>query len=403
MAVRLLLLLAVVALAACNVAPPVPVSVVHEAYVWQRQWDDALRTALVESRDFIGAVRVLALQRDDAARWVEPAPDLAALAADGRAVTAVVRIDGRLAPDDAPATLDRIVALAARWREAGVVLSGVEIDHDCATARLDAYAAWLARLRAALPASLRLSVTALPAWRSAPALSRVFDAVDETVLQVHAVLDPAQGLFVRAQAREWIDAWSRRATKPWLVALPAYGAALRLDADGEVIAVESERALASKADEVREMTVDPREVAALLRELVARPPPRWHGVVWFRLPREGDRRTWKLATLRAVAQARPLIVDLRVMLRPAANGALDVVATNAGLVDASLPSVLRVDRPCQAGDAIGVYRYEAGTARQYFRRTTRATLRAGGERVIGWLRCDNKEMGHAEAVVVEAE
>ena len=365
----------------------------QQAYVWQRQWDAALVSALADSRDFVAGLRVLALQRDAQGRWIEPGPDLAALAADARGVVATVRMDGRVAPGDDPANAARIAVLAQRWRDAGVALTGVEIDHDCATAQLDAYADWLRQLRAALPPATRLSITALPAWRAAPALARIVDAVDETVLQVHAVADPVRGLFDRPTARGWIADWARRsADKPFRVALPAYGAALKLDADGGVLAVESEQPLAASAHAVREIAVDPREVAALLRELEARPPPTLAGIVWFRLPRAGDRRAWPLATLRAVATAQPLRADLRFALR-ASGGAYDVVATNAGVLDADLPATLRVAAACTVGDGVAGYRYEQGPRVQFFRRDTHATLRAGSERVLGWLRCDLKESG----------
>jgi hypothetical protein len=343
---------------------------------------------------------VLALQRDAQARYVEPQPDLAALATDARAVVAVVRIDGRVSPGDDAANLTRITALAQRWREAGVALAGVEIDHDCATAQLDAYADWLRQLRAQLAPSLKLSATALPAWRAAPALARVIDAVDETVLQVHAVSDPSRGLFDRATARSWIDEWARRsANKPFRVALPAYGAALKLGADGDLLAVESEQPLAAAAHEVREITVDPRDVAALVRELTAHAPPMLAGFVWFRLPRDGDRRAWHRSTLRAVATGAPLAADLRFALR-ASGGAFDVIATNAGTLDAELPATLRVAASCAAGDGIAGYRYEHGAHAQFFRRDAHATLRAGGERVLGWLRCESTESGN---VSIEAK
>lgn len=365
----------------------------HEAYVWQRVWDAALVQSIADSRDFVAGLRVLALQRDAHGRVVEPQSDLAALAADTRPVVAVVRIDGRADVADDAADIARIAALAQRWRDAGVVVAGIEIDHDCATARLDAYAEWLVQLRAGLPASMRLSVTALPAWRAAPALARVIGAVDETVLQVHAVADPARGLFDRATARAWIAEWAKRsAQKPFRVALPAYGAALRLDADGDVLAVESEQPLATAAAQVREIVVDPRDVGALVRELQARPPPTLAGFVWFRLPRDGDRRAWRLSTLRAVVAGTPLAPNLRVTLR-ASGGAFDVVATNDGTLDAELPATLRIVAACAAGDGVAGYRYEPGARVQFFRRDTHATLRAGGERVLGWLRCGSTEAG----------
>jgi hypothetical protein len=43
-----------------------------------------------------------------------------------------------------------MAALAASWRRQGVRVTGIEIDHDCATAGLPAYLDWLEQARAGL-------------------------------------------------------------------------------------------------------------------------------------------------------------------------------------------------------------------------------------------------------------
>ncbi|TDR47550.1 uncharacterized protein DUF3142 [Tahibacter aquaticus] len=377
--------LALVLLGGCA-APPPPPPLPHSAYVWQRQWDDALRAALRDSRADFAGLRVLALQRDARGNWIETAPDLAALRADGRALVLVARLDGS-APDWPGVELAaRLNALLQRWHEAGLA-AAVEIDHDCASARLAGYAQQLTALRRQLPAQTRLSITALPAWTAASDLPALLAAVDESVLQVHAVASPAAGLFDAAQALRWSQAWAQRSRKPFLLALPAYGARLKLAADGAVEAVESEQSLPRRSVGERELKVDPAAVAGLLRQLQTQRPAQLAGVIWFRLPRAGDRRAWSLPTLQAVIHAQPLRPRLRLQQQAQADGAIDLVLDNEGSLDAPLPRYWRVQGDCPAGDAASGYVFERDGAGAVFRLADADDLRAGGRRPLGWLRC----------------
>src|SRR5690606_34852696 len=125
---------------------------------------------------------------------------------------------------------------------------------------------------------------------------------DGSVLQVHAVAKPGDGLFDAAQALRWIRAYARVAPGPFRVALPAYATRVTQAADGRILAIESEAATLPTFDERgRELVVDPRRVGVVLQRLHAAPPPRFDGVVWFRLPLASDRRAWSIATVRALA------------------------------------------------------------------------------------------------------
>ena len=277
-------------------------SLSHEAYVWQRAWTGAVRTSVAAAPDELSGLRVLALEVEtfptasssvaghglgDAPRVVWPEVDTAALVHSGRPVTAVVRIDGsRPLPTLSLAPLwNRL----AGWRERGVDLVGVEFDHDCATAALSDYADWLRTNEP--PLGLRLSITALPTWARSPALAEVAAAVDELVVQVHAIRSPS--LFAPDQAWAWLTSFANAVdNRPLRVALPTYSARVSGVA----------------------LTADPHEVAAFVRQLRREPVANVRGVVWFRLPIEGDGLTWSAATLRAVIADRALAPDVRVAL-----------------------------------------------------------------------------------------
>ncbi|HLJ20059.1 MAG TPA: DUF3142 domain-containing protein [Stellaceae bacterium] len=259
----LLILLPTVSLAASSTTHG---ALPQDAYVWQRQWTPAVASALGQSADLVRDWRVLAAEVDGAGRLRATEVDWAALSATQRPVIPVIRIDGQLAHWGEAQLLADIRDLLRRWRQSAVPVAGIEIDHDCATARLPEYARFLTELRAELGGT-PLSITALPTWLGSRALDRVLAATDEVVLQVHAVQDPHAGLFDAATASRWIEALGRRTSKPFRVALPAYGTRVSWTAEGRIGAVESERPLLIDASASVELMASPSEVASLLRSL----------------------------------------------------------------------------------------------------------------------------------------
>jgi hypothetical protein len=203
-------------------APPLD----QQLYIWQRQWMPAHEAALRDSHADFSTLRVLALQAFPNAGWSRALIDAPLLKADGRPLIAVIRLDGQLKSLDQDQLTTHILQLLADWQALGLTLSGVEIDHDAGNARLPDYAEFLKHLRSALPTTLPLSITALPAWLDSAQLPALLQTVDSSVLQVHAVSDPRRGLFDPDQALKWAKAWARITDKPFYLALPAYGVAL---------------------------------------------------------------------------------------------------------------------------------------------------------------------------------
>lgn len=329
-----------------------PANLTHEAYVWQRAWTGAVREAVAAAPPELTGLRVLALEIEGGRQvWPDVVTDV--LVKAGRPVTAVVRIDGSRPIADL--SLEPLLGRLDEWRRAGVAVAGVEIDHDCATAALPEYAAWLRRAR--VPAPLRWSITALPTWAESPELARVAGAVDELVVQVHAVRAPT--LFDPRQARRWVDDFAEAtAGRPFRVAVPTY----RVVIDGVPLAA------------------DPVEVAGFVRALERVPVPGLRGVVWFRLPIDADLTTWRTPTLRAAIGRRPLAPDVRVSLVERGRDVFDVVLANAGTLDARYPA-LRISGDLTAADLVAGYRRAPEPARWT---PPDRTLAAGTRVVIGW-------------------
>jgi hypothetical protein len=383
-AVPVFLLLLAIALSACQrAAAPLP----QEAYVWQRQWTPALADALRESQRTFSAYRVLAAETDRAGGVLSVAPDLHVLAQTRAAVTAVLRLNGGDPAPDIRPLVARIADIVRDWRAAGVQLAGIEIDHDCATARLPEYARLLVAVRAEVPGDLRLSITALPAWMTSTALRDVLSIADESVLQVHAVRDPARGLFDSRSARRWIAAYAQISPRPFRVSLPAYGVRVAFGTDGRAVQVSAEMPRDDQPANARELQASPQDVAALLRGIQHARPSNLAGVVWFRLPTALDRRAWSLRTLQAVIAGEPLSARLTASIATAPDGAGDIVLTNEGNLDAPLPALgVRAQR-CLAADAAGGYRARQDGQAWAFDPPADSVLRAARSQRVGWLRC----------------
>lgn len=364
-------------------ATPVP----QDAYVWQRVWTPALLSAISGSKDIVSGWRVLAAETDARGTLVSVAVNWDSLKATNRPLIAVVRIDGFLAHLDEAALLAEINSLTKQW-QSQAPLAGLEIDYDCATSRLAAYADFLARLRASPGIPKRLSITALPDWMTSPDLIRVLGEADETVLQVHAVRTPQEGLFDPVLARRWIDAFSARTDKPFRVALPDYGARVVETEDGRIVGIESEMPRLLGSGRSFGLMAKPADVARLLYDLEARPPVHFSGIVWFRLPTDDDALNWSLSTWRAVIAQRDLATQLRAEAGPdIAPGTKSVVLSNFGDIDAMLPRTVVLPADCSEADGANGYATDHGANKIVLRRLQSALLRAHHRRTIGWMRC----------------
>jgi hypothetical protein len=244
-----------------------------------------------------------------------------------------------------------------RWQRSGVDVTGIEIDHDCPTSQLAAYAAWLAREKQQVPAPLTLGITALPTWRNAPTALRALGVVvDDVTLQVHAVHAPS--LFESAQALRDVRGFVRAIDRHINVALPAYSAAL----NGQRITAD--------VDDVARTLAALNHIDAVQR------------VVFFRLGAADDAGAWSTTTLRALVQGEPLVADVHASLRTGSDGALDVVLENRGVVEADAPARIGLHGDVQAGEGLRGY-----TLADHALVTGNfARIRPGDIVVVGWVR-----------------
>ncbi len=355
----------------------------HACYVWQLRWTPALAEALRTQAGAFRSLHILTADMLADGKIQASRVDWRLAAQSGAGLVPVIRIEGRLA-GRADALLGDIAALVGKLPPA--VKTSVEIDYDSPTARLQDYAAFLRALRARLPTGTPIIATALPSWLASGAFRAVAEAADLLVLQLHAVEDPRLGVFDHDRALSWVRAMDRAVRRPFLVALPAYGARVAMRAGGRDLSVSSERpALDGVAGS--EIAASPQDVAALLADL-RRDPPDWlRGFVWFRLPTREDRRAWSAATLRAVLSEGDIRPRLQIALRRGTDGdATDIFVRNTGDIDAPLPAAVSLPAGC---DADGTGEFELDGARLL--RRGGGLLRGHSEMQAGWIRCANGE------------
>lgn len=386
----------------------------RDVYVWQRAPGEELRSAFEESRDVVDGVYPLAAElkwtEDGRAEVFRTPLDFGALKATGRAAGLVVRIGpfgGPFARDDERART--IVKLAretlASARRADWEPAELQIDFDCAERTLEGYREWLLALREATGAKTRLVFTALPAWLGRRAeFAALAEAADGYVLQAHSLEKPRGGPDAPYSLCGYEEtlAWARRAAetapgRPFRVALPTYGYRLIFDADGAFVALSAEGPAPRPSAGARTRVVrsDPAEMLRIERALAAEPPPGCEGVIWFRLPVEGDRLNWDMATFRKVLAGEAPRARLEVEARWSGRGLAEIVAVNRGDTSEPPPARVRAAWPetarLVAADGLGGYvparrRDERALELKIAEEAREDLLPPGKSRAIGWLR-----------------
>jgi hypothetical protein len=371
-----------VCVSACDQLTTSPLQ--HEAYVWQRTWNPSVSDAIERSKPFLVGWRLLLAEASGADDWREFSPIVPKIDQDEKTLTAVVRIDGQGNLIDPAIFVDRLMHLMRA--RASIRWAAVEIDYDCPSSSLDAYAEFVREVRRRMPPETRVSITALPTWIGARSIKNLLDAADESVLQVHSVLDPHRGLFDVQSADRWLSAYAPLTKKPFRVALPDYGSRVGWDSAGRIASIVSEQSTPQDNPNEREVLAKVRDVNEFLSKVRQRHPVNLVGIVWFRLPVAGDQRIWSIPTLAAVVQGLRIVDRRSLHVERDRLGAYQIEVMNGGSIDAPLPSAVQ-SSPCIAADGFGGYSVEHAADHLSFVRQDVSIMRPGQRLIIGWTRC----------------
>lgn len=424
-------------------------SLKHEVYIFQRAWTEPVRQAVSGRGAEFAGLHVLAGEiewlprggessRDASGaresvrhRLVLPAYDAAAMQSAGRPVTLVLRVGpirGRLVERAGVGGrhLDAVLTAAERVRDeaaaAGLAPAAVQLDFDAAESQLGAYAVWVRAVRDRL-APTPVTVTALPAWLDRAAFAEVAAASAGFVLQVHSLERPtsptaAMTLCDPAAARAAADRAARLGV-PFQLALPTYGYVVVFDSAGRLTGLGADGAMVDAkslpaGSMLRPLMADHGQLAALVADLKSRPPAHMTGVVWYRLPVDGERLNWPMQTLLAVmgGTAPAPRLEARAEESPEEPGLVVLQLANTGDAPAGLNRAIRVTlgtgpdaAPIRAFDGAGGFalRRDGPRVMRLLPSTTEVapTLAPGKVLVVGWVRLGEGE--DQKAWVLDAE
>jgi hypothetical protein len=395
-------------LAACR-HPHASGPIRQEAYVWQRSWNPAVRTAVAQASGISGFV-VLAAEVDLRRRVPQvvriPLDD--SLRGIGKPVGVALRVStfpSRFGEEPGFVRLLQGLArgVAAEARAKGIALSEIQIDYDCPESKLDDYRDLLPGLRKAA-APVPLTFTALPSWMGQRrAFSRLIGAADGYVLQVHSLRAPADPtdefpLIQPGETREWIER-AARFGRPFRVALPTYSYVAAFDPQGKLLGLSAEGPRLSWPAGVRLRTVrsDPTDLAELVRGWTRERPRELAGILWYRLPVEGDRMNWSAPALRAVMEGRTPRAAVRTATREPEPGLVEIDLIDAGDGEAAAPASIWIGWQGEAflaADGLAGYRATPERNGLRLQGSGSGRLRPGERRRIAWLRFASRTEVH---------
>ena len=380
--------------------PPWP----QEVYVWQRVWTPPVKTALRQHGGAFSNVVALAAE----VSWQQGRPQIVRVPLDFELLRSLktpvglaLRVGsypGPFAPDD-PA-VRRLTALAtelvAQAATNHLLLSELQLDFDCAESKLAGYRVWLEALRPRV-APVPLTLTTLPTWLKRAEFVPLVKAADGFVLQVHSVERPksfdAPFTLCDPVAARLAVTKAAQAGVPFRVALPTYGYVLAFAPEGKFVGLSAEGPAKNwpANAKLREVRAEAPALAELVQGWATNRPPNLRGVIWYRLPIEGDTLNWRWPTLAAILALRSPRESLRATTRRVEAGLIEVSLANTGELDLSARLAVAArwrGARLVAGDALrGFELVEVNAVAARFQTPAQPCRLLPGEvRVIGWLR-----------------
>jgi len=323
----------------------------QSVYVWHRSPSNELVEAVRGHQKKFHSLYALALRVDLHGEKTEIAPAAAlqvclAVAPD-REIIPMIQIEAHEAGLGNVARRvneieEQIPQLEALFEKAGAELKAIEFDYLCPEWLLPEYAAFIKGLDARFP-PISFSFTAQPEWIGKPGWEELTDAADSYTLELHGIdlpppaseelkmFDGAAAKMAVARADEE-QQWFR-------VALPVYSSLVAETESGEVIAVSRTADFSPPPETSELIRVDPpvEEVVEFVRFLENQPPAYLKGVIWFRLPHQGDDLTWNADGLTSVMKGQSPERGIRFRFDKSGAGVSQIHMINAGDVSEPLP------------------------------------------------------------------
>lgn len=397
-----LLLVLLFSFSACEKAFDLSLS--QDVYVWQRNWNQAVRDAVTEHGSNFETLVALKAE----VTWRAKRPDLVQVPLDysllkksGAHIGLALRIGPYpgpfLANDRATRFLTSVaIALLSEAQSKGCKPDELQIDFDCAQSKLDGYRVWVTAIRDAI-APVPVIITALPSWLNEPSFPKLISAADGYVLQVHSLeapksadapftlCDPAEARRAVERAGQW--------NVPFRVALPTYGYVIAFNRHGKFagLSADGPRKDWPSDYQLREVRTDPLIMAEMVRFWATNHPASMRGIIWYRMPVADDILNLRWPTLAAMIAGRVPRENVRAAARRVEPGLVEISLVNDGQLDLSSRLAVEVtwtNARLIAGDGINGFNLaDAGSGTAKFHVDDNSfRLPAGEKRIVGWLR-----------------
>jgi hypothetical protein len=289
-------------------------------------------------------------------------------------------------------------SLVAEARKNQIEPVELQIDFDCATAKLDDYRAWLAVVQKHI-APLPVTITALPSWLESPAFAPLATLATNYVLQVHSLTKPeninAPFLLCDPAVAKRAVAKAGEIGVPFRVALPTYTYIVAFNPAGKFIGLsaESPRSDWPEGTQLREMSANPLAMSALVEIWNTNRPAAMRGVIWYRLPVAADNLNWRWPTLGAIVAGREPRESFHADARRVEAGLVEISLVNDGELDISSRLAVEArwtDARLVAGDSLGGFELaeQNVSAAKFQNQSSQYRLLAGEKQIVGWLRLD---------------
>ncbi len=379
-----------------------PLPFTQQVYVWQMHWDDAVRRAIDQSQAQVDGFMLLAGEVGYDGKDFTFLPAIPELRGISKTVTVVLRVRSEfskaLAQHHSPAAVAFLLSHLEPYlsaRQEGVQHPGVQIDFDCPTSAVSDYAEFMKGLHAALPDRTPCSITTLPDWLNSPVFPTLLAQVDYFVLQVHSLGNPsvADSLHTLCDPKKALQ-YAGRASRmgvPFYVALPTYSYRLLLDQQGRFRSILAEQSTQSPAPgmTVKDVSADPAALATLTRQWRDHPLDHCLGLVWFRLPVEGDRRNLPWPAFASLLKGDAPNASFTAEMRPSEPGLYELWLANTGDYAPADPISCEVrwhNDAVLAYDIIGGYKGRGALGQDTVQVEGPAPEAKAPPKVVGWFR-----------------
>jgi hypothetical protein len=388
----------------------VAIPITHDAYVWQHDWSPAVRNAVADQHSHFRRLVILAAEislgdSSPKVTWVHP--DYAVVAKNANEIGIAIRVGPVLgsaayepASGETRALCDTAIRSVTDAKSAGLSVAELQIDFDCAESKLAGYRQWVLLAKSVI-APTPVVITALPIWLKHRDFSDLAREAGGFVMQVHSLHQPSGPdakltICDPAEAERAVGQASKIGV-PFRVALPTYSYMAAFSAEGKFLALSAEGLSVDwpAGAILRPMRSDPSQLAPLVAEWTAHPPANMTGIIWYRLPVQGDAMNWSAVTLKAVMAGRVPRANLVAEIEHSVPGLVDLFVKNTGEADAVDPFSIAAE--CDGGFVIseginGFDRLEGADGSVIFSGSS-AIAAVGGRRIapgqrmqIGWLR-----------------